>query len=74
MRGELLQRCNRLTVSALNRLLSKDLSEVFRTLWTGKRIVFTPDTLLQTVWRLCSQFKGFKQQARAAAQRELSRL
>jgi ubiquitin C-terminal hydrolase len=42
--------------------LSKELSELLQVIWKGKRIQFTPDHFLRTVWRLYQRFRGFKQQ------------
>jgi len=42
--------------------LTRDLAEMMAIMAKGKRIQYTPDHLLQTVWTLYDRFKGFKQQ------------
>ncbi|GAB5360982.1 hypothetical protein AAMO2058_000675100 [Amorphochlora amoebiformis] len=42
--------------------VSLRLGEIFRCLWSGKRVVFTADDMLDAVWKLAPQFEGFKQQ------------
>lgn len=40
----------------------EELHNVFRTLWTGQRTVFSPSSLLATIWTHLPSFKGYKQQ------------
>ena len=42
--------------------LSAALAKNFRVQWEGKTAVTTPQDLLQVIWMLFSQFKGFRQQ------------
>jgi hypothetical protein len=42
--------------------LTGQLTSVLQVLCGGKRVIHTPDELLQTIWRLNQSFVGFKQQ------------
>jgi hypothetical protein len=41
---------------------SAHLLHLLRVLWSGRRVIFTPDDLLADVWTSCAGFKGFQQQ------------
>jgi hypothetical protein len=42
--------------------LAYTLGEVYAMVWSGKRVVFTPDHFLHAVWAAHAPFRGFKQQ------------
>ena len=44
--------------------VSVEIGEVMSALWSGKRVQFTADHLLQSVWKAYERFQGFKQQVR----------
>ena len=42
--------------------LAYTLGEVYAMVWSGTRVVFTPDHVLHAVWAAHAPFRGFKQQ------------